>query len=153
MTDTPTIQIKVGQVEVNLSGSVDREQLDDLLGALRNKLPELLTAAAPSTPSARELLDSSSARTHGEKAGVVAYWLEHYLGRDRWRSSDIVDALRQAGESEPANITDALNQKARKDLFEVEDRRWKLTGEGRGWVKYQLLDQRVRDEPGRDDPD
>jgi len=27
----------------------------------------------------------------------------------------------------------------KKGLFEVEDRRWKLTGEGRGWVKWKLL--------------
>ena len=53
--------------------------------------------------------------------------------------SDIVDALTEAGEELPKNITDTLNQKRDKDLFEVNDRRWKLTDEGRGWVKYALL--------------
>jgi hypothetical protein len=148
MTNGSTISIKLGAVELNVSGEVDREQLDAVLGALRSHLPELLESPATREPaiSARALLDASSARTHGEKAGVVAYWLEHHRGRERWRSSEIVDALREAGEEPPANITDALNQKARKDLFEVQDRRWRLTGEGRGWVKYQLLDQRVRDD-------
>jgi len=62
-------------------------------------------------------------------------------GRARWRSGEIVDVLREAGEPVPTNITDALNQKARKDLFAVKDRMWSLTGEGKGWVKYSLLRQ------------
>ena len=37
-------------------------------------------------------------------------------------------------------ITDTLNQKRDKNLLDVRDRRWKLTAEGRGWVKYALLD-------------
>ena len=100
-------------------------------------------SGAPQGPTAAELLGRSGARTFGEKAGVVAYWLEEHGGRNEWRSGDIVDVLKGAGEAVPANITDALNQKLRKGLFEVTDRRWRLTGEGRGWVKYSLLDLRA----------
>ena len=89
--------------------------------------------------SLEDLLAASSAKTYGDKAGVIAYWLEEHQGRPDWRTGDVLDAFEQAGESAPANLTDALNQKAKKGLFEVQDRRWKLTGEGRGWVKYSLL--------------
>ena len=95
----------------------------------------------PPAPTPRELLARSSAKTHGDKAGVVAYWLETHCGRTEWRSGDIVDALGDAGEELPKNITDTLNQKRDKNLFEVNDRRWKLTDEGRGWVKYALLEK------------
>ncbi|HEB53056.1 MAG TPA: hypothetical protein ENI87_07375 [bacterium] len=136
------IQIKIGPVELTCRGEVDGEQLDHVLRSLRRQLPELMAAGErAATPSAAELLARSSARTHGDKAGVVAWWLENHCGRTEWRSGDIVDALTEAGEELPKNITDALNQKRDKGLFEVHDRRWKLTGEGRGWVKYSLLDK------------
>ncbi len=139
-----TIQIKIGAVELTCNGEVDCEQLEKVLGSLKNSLPELVAAASGTekrTVTAEELLSASSAKTHGEKAGVVAYWLETHNGRKDWRTGDIVDVLRNAGESVPANMTDTLNRKQEQDLFEVTDRRWKLTGEGRGWVKYRLLNQ------------
>jgi hypothetical protein len=141
MTESATIEIRVGGVEVTCRGPVDRGQLDDVLAALRQQLPELMRTTGGTAPDVAGLLASSAAKTFGEKAGVVAWWLEEHRGRREWRSGDIVDALREAGEPEPANITDALNQKLKKGLFEVNDRRWKLTGEGRGWVKYALLHQ------------
>ncbi|MEM7200770.1 MAG: hypothetical protein AAF628_10920 [Planctomycetota bacterium] len=143
-----TIRIRVGAVEIEVDGDIDREQLDGVLGAVRHQLPELMRdgAAPEARASAADLLARADARTFGEKAGVVAYWIEHHQGRADWRSADIVDALRDAGESAPANITDTLNQKAKKGLFEVHDRRWRLTGEGRGWVKYQLLNERESDD-------
>jgi hypothetical protein len=134
------IQIRIGPVELTCRGEVDQEQLDGVLRSLRRQLPELMArGATPTVPTPRDLLARSSAKTHGDKAGVVAYWLETSCGRTEWRSSDIVDALSEAGEDLPRNITDTLNQKRDKNLFDVHDRRWKLTDEGRGWVKYALL--------------
>ncbi len=137
---TREIEIRIGSVELTCRGEIDTEQLDGVLRSLRRQLPELMREhEARDTPTAKELLDRSSAKTHGEKAGVIAYWLEHWHGRREWRSSDIVDALAEAGEELPKNITDVLNQKRDKELFDVNDRRWRLTDEGRGWVKYALL--------------
>ena len=140
-----TIQLKIGQVELTCDAAVDPEQLGALLGALKQHVPACLETAEPEPepPSLRELLQRSDAQTHGEKAGVVAYWLQEIRGRKTWRTGDIADALRDAGESEPANLTDTLNQKARKDLFRVQDRRWSLTEQGVGWVRYGLLHERV----------
>ena len=140
MTSSGEIEIRIGAVEVKCRGDVDAEQLDDVLGCLRRQLPELMSEQQPTAqPTARELLERSSARTHGDKAGVIAYWLETWRGRSEWRSGDIADALTEAGEEVPKNITDTLNQKRDKNLFDVHDRRWRLTDEGRGWVKYALL--------------
>lgn len=136
------IEIRIGAVVLTCRGEVDGEHLDGVLRSLRRQLPELMAEpGAASVPSARELLERSSAKTHGDKAGVIAWWLERHCGRSEWRSSDIVDALTEADEELPKNITDVLNQKRDKNLFEVTDRRWKLTDEGRGWVKYALLDK------------
>jgi hypothetical protein len=139
MADAATIQIKIGALELICSGGVDRDQLEDVLRTIKRELPELVSRRDPEGLPLVALLEQSNARTFGEKAGVVAYWLEAHQGRTDWRSADIVDALRDANEDTPKNITDALNQKLKKGLFEVHDRRWKLTGEGRGWVKYSLL--------------
>ncbi len=139
---TSEIQIRIGPVELTCRGVVDQGQLDGVLRSLRRQLPELMIQGErPEVPTPRELLARSSARTHGDKAGVVAWWLETHCGRTEWRSGDIVDALSEAGEELPKNITDTLNQKRDKDLFSVNDRRWKLTDEGRGWVKYALLEK------------
>lgn len=139
---TSEIEIRIGPVGLTCRGDVDPEQLDSVLRSLRRQLPELMAAQKiPDGPTAKELLARSSAKTHGDKAGIVAYWLETHCGRTEWRSADIVDALVEAGEELPKNITDTLNQKRDKNLFEVHDRRWKLTDEGRGWVKYALLDR------------
>lgn len=147
------IRIRIGPVELTCSGGVDREQLDDVLAAVRDNLGHLMDSRGPkgSAPTPAELLGRSCARTFGEKAGVAAYWLETHGGRRTWRSADVLDVLREAGEPEPANITDALNQKAKKGLFAVKDRRWRLTGEGRGWVKYHLLGEGA--EEGEDGED
>ena len=135
------IEIKIGELTLTCRGAVDPEQLEQVLRTVRRELPELACggAATATPPSAADLLAGSAAKTFGDRAGVAAFWLEEHGGRHDWRSSDIVDVLREAGESVPANITDTLNQKRDKGLFEVRDRRWKLTGEGRGWVKYSLL--------------
>ncbi|MCA8978371.1 MAG: hypothetical protein KDC98_26820 [Planctomycetes bacterium] len=139
---TSEIAIRIGAVELTCRGEVDQDQLDGILRSLRRQLPDLMAGGeAQAVPTPRELLARSSARTHGDKAGVIAWWLEHHCGRSEWRSGDIVDALGDAGEELPKNITDTLNQKRDKNLFEVHDRRWKLTDEGRGWVKYALLDR------------
>ena len=137
MTENATIEIRWGGIELTCGAT----QLESVLQTLRRELSDLIPNGAPEPPTvtAAALLASSAARTFGEKAGVAAWWLEHHQGRREWRSGDIVDVLREAGEAVPANITDALNQKLRKGLFEVEDRRWKLTGEGRGWVRFHLL--------------
>ena len=142
MTSNREIEIKIGAVALTCRGDVDTEQLDGVLRSLRRQLPELMAQGEPAdAPSPGELLERSSAKTHGDKAGVLAWWLETHSGRSEWRSSDIVDALVEAGEEAPKNITDVLNQKRDKGLFDVRDRRWKLTDEGRGWVKYGLLDK------------
>ena len=147
MSEKSTIQIKIGAVEVTCQGGIDPDHLEDVLRGLKAQLPDLMQVAATAhTTTAAELLASSQARTFGEKAGVIAWWLEEVRGRRDWRSGDVLDILREIGETMPANITDALNQKLKKGLFEVHDRRWKLTGEGRGWVKYRLLDHRDEDE-------
>ena len=136
------IEIRIGTVELTCRGDVDQDQLDGVLKSLRRQLPELMVEGESSAvPTPRELLARSSAKTHGDKAGVIAFWLESHRGRTEWRSGDIVDALEEAGEEVPKNITDTLNQKRDKNLFDVHDRRWKLTDEGRGWVKYALLDK------------
>ena len=134
------IEIRIGALTLTCRGEVDTGQLEDVLRTVRKELPGLMqTEAEAPKPTAAELLAGSSAKTYGDKAGIAAFWLEEHGGRHDWRSSDIVDVLQEAGEAAPANITDTLNQKRDKGLFEVHDRRWKLTGEGRGWVKYSLL--------------
>lgn len=136
------MRIKVGPVEVTCGEDISAESLANVLEAVRQRLGDLI-AADPAEPiSLARMLRESHAQTFGEKAGVVAYWLEESQGRPDWRSGDVVQALEDASETVPANITDALNQKLKKGLFEVRDRRWKLTGEGRGWVKYSLLNHR-----------
>ena len=143
MSSTSEIRIKIGKVELSCGQDVEPERLEAVLRSLEAALPSALRNPGShefeAGPSLLELLEASSARTHGDRAGVVAYWLERYRKRPDWRTGDILDALEGAGEARPANLTDALNQKAKKGLFEVADRRWKLTGEGRGWVKYSLL--------------
>ena len=139
MSNNTTIQVRLGSVEVTCN---DVEQFESVLRSIKAQLPELVRMAPTDDgPAIADVLAQSQARTFGEKAGVIAYWLEHHRGRTDWRSGDVLDALRDAGEATPANITDALNQKLKKGLFEVSDRRWKLTGEGRGWVKYRLLNE------------
>ena len=139
---TSEIEIRIGSVALTCRGDVDQEQLDGVLQSLRRSLPELVRQdGEAAAPGVAELLQRSSAKTHADKAGVVAHWLEAHCGRTEWRSGDIVDALASAGEEAPKNITDTLNQKRDKGLFAVHDRRWKLTDEGRGWVKYALLDR------------
>lgn len=139
---TSEIAIKIGPVELTCRGEVDTEQFESVLRSLKRSLPELMAQGeAAEVPSPQQLLQRSSAKTHADKAGVIAYWLEIFCGRSEWRSGDIVDALTEAGEELPKNITDTLNQKRDKGLFEVHDRRWKLSAEGRGWVKYGLLDK------------
>ena len=84
---TSEIEIRIGPVELTCRGGVDQEQLDGVLRSLRRQLPELMAQGEqPEVPTARELLSRSSARTHGDKAGVVAYWLETFGGRREWRS-------------------------------------------------------------------
>src|SRR5690606_7672208 len=126
--DMPTgseIEIRIGALTVTCRGEVDPEQLETVLQSLKHGLPELVRAAPErSTPTPAELLASSCAKTFGDKAGIAALWLEEHGGRQEWRSGDIVDVLREAGEAVPANITDTLNQKRDKGLFEVRDRRW-----------------------------
>ena len=141
------IEIKIGEVELRCKGDEDwpQNQLDAVLEALKRHLPDHMLRggdnadAAGAPPSPAKLLRQSRASTFGEKAGVVAFWLQNHGGRLRWRSGEIVDVLREAGEQVPTNITDALNQKLKRGLFEVKDRMWSLTGEGTGWVKYSLL--------------
>ena len=139
---TSEIAIKIGALELTCRGDVDADHLDGVLRSLRRSLPELMASGVErAAPDVADLLQRSAAKTHADKAGVVAYWLEAHCGRTEWRSGDIADALAKVGEEPPKNITDALNQKRDKGLFEVSDRRWRLTDEGRGWVKYALLDK------------
>ncbi len=147
-----TIRFHKNQVEVSVPTGFDRGQLEALLGAVRAQWGDLLQEFEPEkpVPTAKSLLERSSARTYGEKAGVVALWLQEYKGWSRWRSGDIVEILEQAGESAPANITDTLNQKARKKLFAVDNRRWRLTERGEAWVRFQLLGERIDDDPEDD---
>lgn len=143
MSTTSEIRIRVGEVEVSCPDDVDPARLEAVFRSIAVAFPKAVlpdaAEAEVEVPTIRDFLRGSSAKTHGEKAGVVAYWLEEHQKRSEWRTGDILDALEEAGEPQPANLTDALNQKAKKGLFEVNDRRWKLTGEGRGWVKYSLL--------------
>ena len=136
MSDSTTIRLQ--GIEVDFPVDASDEQIRTVLRALRAELPGLVDGG-PERPELSELLERAHTRSFGDRAGIVAFWLETHRGRSDWRSGDIVDALRDAGEDVPKNITDALNQKRDKGLFEVEDRRWRLTGEGRGWVKYSLL--------------
>ncbi|MCB9917463.1 MAG: hypothetical protein H6832_03580 [Planctomycetes bacterium] len=140
MNATAEIRIKIGEVEVSCPPDVEPERLEAVLRSIGAAFPRALAPTVQKRDTSLEdLLAASSAKTYGDKAGVIAYWLEEHQGRPDWRTGDVLDAFEQAGESPPANLTDALNQKAKKGLFEVQDRRWKLTGEGRGWVKYSLL--------------
>ena len=88
MSELSTIKIKIGAVELTCRGPVDREQLEEVLSSIKTQLPELVSpqSGAPQGPTAAELLGRSGARTFGEKAGVVAYWLEEHGGRNEWRS-------------------------------------------------------------------
>lgn len=142
MSTTSEIRIRIGDVEVACPEGVDPKHLEGVLRSIGDALPAVILGRggnADEPPTLRELLESSSAKTYGDKAGVIAYWLEVHQKRPDWRTGDVLDAFEEAGEAQPANLTDALSQKAKKGLFEVADRRWKLTGEGRGWVKYSLL--------------
>ncbi len=140
MSSATEFRIKIGEVEVECPSDVDPERLEAILRSIHAALPRALAPTAQSSDtSLADLLAASSAKTYGDKAGVIAYWLEEHEKRSDWRTGDVLDAFERVGESPPANLTDALNQKAKKGLFEVQDRRWKLTGEGRGWVKYSLL--------------
>lgn len=140
----PSIRITVGGVELECPPDVDPEHLTAVLRSVREALPAELLHAAASEPGAREpsladFVAHSHAKTFGDKACVIAFWLESYGGRADWRTGDILAAFDEAGETRPVNLTDALNQKARKGVCVVEDRRWKLTEEGRGWVRLSLL--------------
>ena len=138
-----TIEIKIGVLELRCRGEGDwpQQQLGFVIETIRDRLPELLPGVVEpeeELPTAVELLARSSARTFGEKAGVIAYWLQKYGGRSRWRSGEIVEVLRDMDEAAPTNITDALNQKLKKELFSVKDRMWQLTERGIGWVEFGL---------------
>lgn len=137
------IRITIGGVEVACPPDVEPERLTAVLRSLREALPESLVregeAASRDEPTLRDFLARSHAKTFGDKACVIAFWLEKYGGRSDWRTGDVLDAFDEAGEAPPANLTDALTQKAKKGVVVVEDRRWKLTDEGRGWVRLSLL--------------
>jgi len=144
------IELKIGDLELRCRGADDwpQTQLEQALLTVKRCLPEAVVAGEPQqaskrqVPRAEELLEISSARTFGDKAGVVAFWLQTHGGRSRWRSGEIVDVLREAGEAVPSNITDALNHKRQKGLFETKDRMWWLTDQGVGWVRYALLNEK-----------
>lgn len=134
------IRIRIGDVEIECQGGAAevRRTLAEAIDVLKEKLPERMGvggAARPAPPTVSELLQRSRARSFGDKAIVVAWWLQEHGGRPRWRTGDIVEELEKAGEQLPSNMTDALNYKARKGLFEVEDRMWELTDRGKGWFE------------------
>lgn len=134
------IKIRIGDVEIECSGDSPevRRTLSEALDVLKEKLPERFGLAAANQvgpPSIEELLKRSRARSFGDKAIVVAWWLQEHGGRPRWRTGDIVESLERAGEQLPSNMTDALNYKAKQGLFEVRDRFWELTEKGKGWFE------------------
>lgn len=134
------IKIRIGGVEIECSGDSPevRRTLSEALDVLKEKLPERFGSdggASPQPPTVSDLLQRARARSFGDKAIVVAWWLQEHGGRPRWRTGDIVEELEKAGEPLPSNMTDALNYKAKKGLFEVRDRLWELTDKGRGWFE------------------
>ena len=147
---TCEVKVKIGELEIQCSGDEDQIEahLERTLRVLRKHLPSAVfgengaeTNGQPSGPTVADLLSRSRARSYGDKAIIVAYWLQEHGGRQRWRTGDIVEQLEEAGESTPSNMTDALNYKAKKGLFKVEDRLWELTEKGRGWYE-SLTDDR-----------
>lgn len=137
---TDGIKIRIGGVEIECSGdsSEVRRTLSEALDVLKEKLPERFGSEGGSStqaPTVSDLLQRARARSFGDKAIVVAWWLQEHGGRPRWRTGDIVEELEKAGEPLPSNMTDALNYKAKKGLFEVRDRLWELTDKGRGWFE------------------
>ena len=142
---TSEVRIKIGEVEICCTGDGAEleEQLERTLRVLRNHLPNRAFGArangAPEVPTLAALLQRSRARSYGDKALVVAFWLQEHGGRPRWRTGDNLEQLQAAGESTPSNMTDALNYKAKQGLFAVRDRMWELTEKGRGWCE-SLLD-------------
>lgn len=133
------IKVRIGDVEIECTGRGDelRENLARAISVLKETLPERLGAGASknSTPTVKDLLARSRARSFGDKAIVIAWWLEEHGGRRRWRTGDVVEQLEKAGEPLPSNMTDALSYKEKQGLFEVENRLWKLTEKGRGWFE------------------
>lgn len=139
-TNESTIRITAGDIQIESTGTAEShgDRMREALRALRETLPELTAGEPERTATVRQLLDRSVARSYGEKAGVVAYWLQTHGGRKEWRSREIVEQLVEAGEPEPSNITEALNAEKKKGLFESKDRLWRLTERGLGWVEYGL---------------
>jgi hypothetical protein len=88
-----TIEFKVGKVEIRCSGESGwvSEQVQEVLRSLREMAPDSFgSAAAPKPESVAELLARSRVKTFGEQAGVIAFWLQEFGGRSRWRSGEIV---------------------------------------------------------------
>lgn len=150
-----TIEFRLGQIEIRCSGEpewVGKSALEVLRSihefAPRNFQP---AGAAKAEPIA-ELLARARTETFGEQAGVVAYWLQEYGGRAKWRSGEIVSELQKLGHKVPTNITDALNHKLRRGYFATKDRMWELTPAGRSWVLYDLLGETEDAEVNTFDP-
>ena len=145
------IKIRIGDIEIECSGDSPevRRTLSEALDVLKEKLPDRFgseTASSQRPPTVTELLLRARARSFGDKAIVVAWWLQEHGGRPRWRTGDIVEGLEKAGEPLPSNMTDALNYKAKQGLFEVRDRLWELTEKGKGWFESLV----ELDDPGPD---
>ncbi len=149
-TGSNVIEFRVGQVEIRCSGEAEwvSRQAGAVLRSLQEIAPEQMRGAdeAVRAASVGDLLARSHAETFGDKAGVIAYWLQEQGGRARWRSGEIVKELEKLGERIPTNITDALQHKVRRGYFVTNDRMWELTPAGRSWVLFDLLGEREPEE-------
>jgi hypothetical protein len=142
--DTPsvnTVEFRVGQVEIRCTGdeSFVARQTQEVFRHLKTLVPGTAGDPVRAPVSVQDLLQRAQLKTFGDRAGVVAYWLQENGGRARWRSGEIVQELERIGEKIPTNITDALKHKERRGYFETKDRMWHLTPAGRSWVLYDLL--------------
>ena len=143
------IEFRVGQVEIRCCGDSEwvSRQACTMLRSLQEIVPEQIRGGATvKAERLSEMLVRSRAGTFGEKAGVIAWWLQEQGGRARWRSGEIVKELEKLGERIPTNITDALNHKLRRGYFATDDRMWELTPAGRSWVLFDLLGEKEPEE-------
>lgn len=154
------IEIKIG--EIQFSGEGDKEWLSEQLDKILNKaadLIELASAPAPLPPAAppenpgaahqpadfsgasdiasqtlATFLKSKNATTvQVDKFLATAVWCEA-KGKNRLKTSDITDALKNASQSRLSNPADSLNKNVSKGYCEKDGKEFYVTQEGKDKV-------------------
>ena len=120
-----TLRVQMGGFSVEVSGSPEyvEKKLDELIqkyGPSRGvSQPSVLIPAnakgKPSSPS--EFIKKLSPKNQSEKAVVLAYYLEKYIGMASFTTSDLTAVGREAKQPKFTNISDIVAKQVQQGLL------------------------------------